>query len=189
MKNYNTLDIIENRFFDLKSLKLELEAIKRKHDYPEDKESLSSYLVDWFIVGEYSIPEIKQLVRELEIEPCAKLSKILKGFDEIRAKSRFEILNFERLKNTRNGNAMFSIKCEVLRAGEAHRLYVTTGLPVTLFSVPDSKENCAISESLISGQLIRANVSRYASRVRVHDVQFEKAFDLCPEAARRKMLD
>jgi hypothetical protein len=189
MKHENTLDFIENGFFDVKTLKLELEAIKKKHDYPEDEESLSSYLADWFIVGEYSIPQIKQLVRELDIEPCAKLSKILKGFDEIGAKSRFEILSFERLENTDNGNAMFSIKCEVLRAGDAHRLYVTTGLPVTLFSVPDSMENCAISESLISGQLIRANVSRYASRVRVHDVQFERAFDICPEAARRKMLD
>lgn len=189
MKNYNTLDFIENRFFDVKSLEQELEIIKRKHDYPEDKESLSSYLADWFIVGEYSIPEIKQLVRELEIEPCAKLTKILKSFDEISAKSRFEILSFERLKNTRNGNAMFSIKCETLRAGKLHRLCVTTGLPVTLFSVPDSMENCAISESLIPGQLIRANVSRYAARVWLHDVQFEKAFDICHEAACRKMLD
>ena len=187
--NFTAIDVLENMFFDLEGLKQECEAIKNS---PIWVENLSLILADALVYGEYSAPQVKQLVRELDVEPCAKLSKLLGEIDSFSAKSRLGVLDFQRLKNTVNGNAMFSIQCEVLRAGDDHNQLISTGKIVELFAVPDSMENCSLTSHLNAffpfkaagveivqrNPIIRANVSRYARRVRVHDVVFEKDFDL-----------
>ena len=179
MQRYEA-EILENAFFDLEGIKQEVARIQAKPEL----EPLSEYLADCLLHGEYSAPQVKQLVRAMDIEPCAKLTKLIEGVNAFSALSRLKVLSFKRLKNTVNGNAMFSIQCEVLRAGDSHRLWISSGETVELFAVPDSMENCSISGRLAvqtiqrQNPIIRANVSRYARRVRVHDVIFEREFYL-----------
>ena len=179
MQRYEA-EILENAFFDLEGIKQEVARIQAQPEL----EPLSEYLADCLLHGEYSAPQVKQLVRAMEVEPCARLTKLLGGIDSFSALSRLKVTSFKRLKNTVNGNAMFVIQCEVLRAGDSHRLLVSTGETVELFAVPDAMENCSISGRLAvqtiqrQNPIIRANVSRYARRVRVHDVIFEREFYL-----------